>query len=74
MNFTHYTLGEALSSTNETIKRNAFSILKQLQKERDKEIKKLIKETPTGQDAILCNCGRNAGFHHVDQNCIDGMK
>jgi len=40
MNFTHYTLGEALSSPNETIKRNAFSILKQLQKERDKEATK----------------------------------
>jgi len=37
MNFTHYTLGEALSNPNETIKRNAMSILKQLQKERDKE-------------------------------------
>lgn len=37
MNFTYYTLGEALSSNNETIKRNAFSILKQLQKERDKQ-------------------------------------
>ena len=35
MNFTHYTLGEALSNPNETIKRNALSILKQLQKERD---------------------------------------
>lgn len=33
MNFTHYTLGEALSNPNETIKRNAMSILKQLQKE-----------------------------------------
>lgn len=39
MNFTHYTLGEALSSNNEIIKRNAFSILKQLQKERDKQLK-----------------------------------
>lgn len=40
MNFTHYTLGEALSSSNETIKRNAFSILKQLQKQRDAELYK----------------------------------
>ena len=40
MNFTHYTLGEALSSRNETIKRNALSILKQLQKERDAQTKK----------------------------------
>lgn len=32
MNFTHYTLGEALSSPNETIKRNAFSILHTLHK------------------------------------------
>lgn len=38
MNFATITLGELLSSHNETIKRNAFSILKQLQKERDKNI------------------------------------
>ncbi len=37
MNFSLLTLGELLSSHNEIIKRNAFSILKQLQKERDKE-------------------------------------
>ena len=37
MNFSLITLGELLSSPNETIKRNAFSILKQLQKERDRE-------------------------------------
>ena len=35
MNFSLITLGELLSSQNETIKRNAFSILKQLQKQRD---------------------------------------
>jgi len=35
MNFSILTLGELLSSKNEIIKRNAFSILKQLQKERD---------------------------------------
>lgn len=35
MNFSLITLGELLSSQNEIIKRNAFSILKQLQKERD---------------------------------------
>lgn len=35
MNFSLITLGELLSSQNEIIKRNAFSILKQLQKEGD---------------------------------------
>jgi hypothetical protein len=56
MNFANITLGELLSNQNETIKRNAFSILKQLQKERDKEKK--------------CNCGRVASLgelgHHDD--------
>lgn len=37
MNFSLITLGELLSSQNEIIKRNAFSILKQLQKERDEK-------------------------------------
>lgn len=32
MDYTKITLGECLSSNNETIKRNAISILKQLQK------------------------------------------
>lgn len=36
-NYTSITLGELLSHTNEIIKRNAISILKQLQK--DKQIK-----------------------------------
>jgi hypothetical protein len=35
MNYTSITLGELLSSENETIKRNAISILKVLQKTRD---------------------------------------
>lgn len=34
MNYTSITLGELLSSENETIKRNAISILKVLQKEK----------------------------------------
>jgi hypothetical protein len=33
MDYTKYTLGELLTHTNETIKRNAMSILKTLQKE-----------------------------------------
>jgi len=37
MNFANVTLGELLSHTNDIIKRNALSILKQLQKERDHE-------------------------------------
>lgn len=32
MNYTRLTLGELLSSANDTIKRNALSILKQLQR------------------------------------------
>jgi len=40
MNFANITLGGLLSSNNETIKRNAFSILKQLQKERDATLAK----------------------------------
>jgi hypothetical protein len=40
MIYTNITLGELLSSQNETIKRNAISILKQYQK-RDKRIKEL---------------------------------
>ena len=32
MNYTDKTLGELLSSTNETIRRNAISILKEMQK------------------------------------------
>ena len=35
MNFANVTLGELLSHTNDIIKRNALSILKQLQRERD---------------------------------------
>jgi len=34
MNYTSITLGELLSSENETIKRNAVSILKVLQKDK----------------------------------------
>ena len=34
MNYTKITLGELLSHANETIKRNAMSILKTLQKEK----------------------------------------
>ena len=37
MNFANLTLGELLSSDNEIIKRNALSILKQLQRENDKK-------------------------------------
>ena len=33
MDYTKITLGECLSSNNETVKRNAMSILKQLQKQ-----------------------------------------
>ena len=41
MNYTNTTLGELLSSENETIRRNATSILKQSQKTKDKyELKK----------------------------------
>lgn len=40
MNFSLITLGELLSSQNEITKRNAFSILKQLQKERDEHTHK----------------------------------
>lgn len=46
MNFTHYTLGEALSSPNETIKRAGFSILKQLMKQREQELKEHTKKQP----------------------------
>ena len=39
MDYTNITLGELLSSENDTIKRNAVSILKQLQKkESDKPV------------------------------------
>ena len=37
MNFANLTLGELLSSDNDIIKRNALSILKQLQRENDKK-------------------------------------
>lgn len=37
MNFANVTLGELLSSKNDTIQRNALSILKQLQKKRDEQ-------------------------------------
>ena len=36
MNYTKITLGELLSHTNDIIKRNAMSILKQLQKNESK--------------------------------------
>ena len=39
MNYTALTLGELLSSTDETIRRNATSILKQLQRANVKKIK-----------------------------------
>lgn len=38
MNYTNITLGELLTSTNETIRRNAMSILKQLQREQVKKV------------------------------------
>lgn len=37
MNFANLTLGELLSSHNDIIKRNALSILKQLQRENDRK-------------------------------------
>jgi hypothetical protein len=37
MNYTSITLGELLSNENETIKRNAISILKQLQKRKEND-------------------------------------
>ncbi len=40
MNFANTTLGEMLSHSSIIIKRNALSILKQLQRERDEGIKK----------------------------------
>jgi hypothetical protein len=40
MDFTNVTLGQLLSHGNEIIKRNALSILKQLQRIRDAEKKK----------------------------------
>lgn len=46
MNFSLITLGELLSSQNEIIKRNAFSILKQLQKERDNTQVNYLFESP----------------------------
>jgi len=57
MNYTSITLGELLSSDNETIKRHAVGILKQLQRERteqdrqDKEYQKMVhrKEKVWGQ-------------------------
>ena len=44
MDFSKITLGELLSSSNEIIKRNAFSILKQKQKERDQWVKDWTKK------------------------------
>ena len=37
MDFSNLTLGELLSSPNDIIKRNALSILKQLQRENDRK-------------------------------------
>ena len=39
MDYTNITLGELLSSNNETVKRNAISVLKQLQKKGEESIK-----------------------------------
>jgi len=51
MNYTSITLGELLSSQNETIKRNATSILKQLQKGKGKVKSKKEEE----EDRYFCN-------------------
>lgn len=45
MNFSLITLGELLSHKNEIVRRNALSILKQLQKRRDLEIARASLET-----------------------------
>ncbi len=57
MNITLKTLGELLTYRDTIIKRNAISILKRLQDLEEK----------TGDE--LCNCGRYAGFHLLQDNC-----
>lgn len=65
MNFTHYTLGEALSSTNETIKRNALSILRTLQRSEDPI--KCMNERPTEiQRKTVWKCEGNRIYKNKD--------
>lgn len=42
MNVAHITLAEMLAHEDLVIRRNAFSILKQLHKKRDREIKSML--------------------------------
>lgn len=61
MDYTKMTLGELLTHSNETIKRNAMSILKTLQKITDKEYKDYQKQ-------IHCYHKRYVMGHCVDCN------
>lgn len=64
MDYTKQTLGELLTHTNETIKRNAMSILKTLTKISDKE----YKEYKEYQKQIHCYHKRYVMGHCVDCN------
>ena len=58
MDYTNITLGELLTSTNETIRRNAMSILKQLQRVEVKKIKVQSEDVETKFEPKKMYCTR----------------
>ena len=74
MNYSKLTLGELLSSKNETIKRNAVSILKQLQREKENIwiCSKCRTETIWSYENMaskgnpICQCGRDMVQKHLN--------
>ena len=66
MDYSKINLGQLLSSENETIKRNAVSILKQLQK----ELSEKIEEEDTYFYCVFCNkkfIARNQLYNHYKE-------
>ena len=78
--YTKITLGNLLSSANETIRRNAVSILKQLQREKGNCVKNTftcpycgsfkveVEQGVNGSDYIVCeNCGRKSNIYQDEK-------
>ena len=56
MDYSKITLGELLSSENKAIRRNAIGILKQLQKNKDKEGCKFCGEPCDSYEEVCYDC------------------
>ncbi len=66
MNYTKITLGELLSHANETIKRNAISILKQLQNKKHNDKCKYCGEDMYGTIRIHHHTEKDENGNYVD--------